>query len=146
MQLKRRMGKVIETISVFYNKQCTYNPQMIKHDGKLIKNKPKDGKLGELVDNKNKKVFAYNDTGLRYPIQILKFNRDILTSNLHPTQKPLALCEYLIKTFTNEGDIVLDSCCGSGTTLLAAKNLGRRYIGIEKEEKYFEIARKRTNE
>lgn len=61
-------------------------------------------------------------------------------SELHPTQKPLEACEYFIKTYTNEGDLVLDSCMGSNTTGLAAKNLGRRYIGIEKDEDIYKIA------
>lgn len=65
--------------------------------------------------------------------------------SLHPTQKPIELIEYLIKTYTNEDDVVLDNCMGSGTTCLAAKNLNRHYIGIEKEEKYFNIAKERLN-
>lgn len=69
--------------------------------------------------------------------------KDVQKSALHPTQKPLALIEELIKTYTNEGDLVLDSCIGSGTTGLACKNLNRRFIGIEKDEKYFEIAKER---
>jgi site-specific DNA-methyltransferase (adenine-specific) len=90
-----------------------------------------------------KKAFEYNDTGFRYPTQVLKFQRDCLKSNLHLTQKPLLLCEYLIKTYTNQGDIVLDNSCGSGTTLLAAKNLNRQFIGIEKEKEYYDICIKR---
>lgn len=142
-QVKKRAGKTVETISVFYRKQCTYNPQMTKYDGPLRTNKVKDGKMGKLTDSSEKKVFEYNDTGFRYPTQVLKFQRDCLKSNLHPTQKPLLLCEYLIKTYTNEGEVVLDNTCGSGTTLLSAKNLNRQFIGIEKEEKYFEVARER---
>lgn len=72
-----------------------------------------------------------------------KFAKDVQKSALHPTQKPLALLEELIKTYTNENDLVLDSCMGSGTTGVACKNLSRRFIGIEKEEKYFEIAKER---
>ena len=64
---------------------------------------------------------------------------------MHSTQKPLKLCEYLIKTYTNEGDLVLDSCCGSGTTGLAAQNLNRNFIMIEKEEKYYNMTKKRLN-
>lgn len=142
-QVKKRAGKTVETISVFYRKQCTYNPQMIKYDGPLRTNKVKDGKMGKLTDSSEKKVFEYNDTGFRYPTQVLKFQRDCLKSNLHPTQKPLLLCEYLIKTYTHEGDIVLDNSCGSGTTLLAAKNLSRQFIGIEIEKEYYDICLKR---
>ena len=142
-QVKKRAGKTVETISVFYRKQCTYNPQMIKYDGPLRTNKVKDGKMGKLTDSSEKKVFEYNDTGFRYPTQVLKFQRDCLKSNLHPTQKPLLLCEYLIKTYTDKNDIVLDNCCGSGTSLIAAKNLNRQFIGIEKEKEYYDICLER---
>ena len=145
-QLKKRPGKVIETISVFYDKQPTYNPQMIKYDGPKRTNKIKDGKLGSLIDSGNKKPKEYKDTGYRYPSQVVQFKRDILTSNLHPTQKPLALMEYLVQTYTNEGDIVLDFTMGSGTTGVACKKLNRNFIGIELENKYFEIAKKKIEE
>lgn len=88
-QVKKRVGKTIETISVFYNKQCTYNPQMIKYNGKLRSNKVKNGTLGKLTDEQTKKVIEYKDTGYRYPTQVWKFQRDCLKSNLHPTQKPI---------------------------------------------------------
>ena len=142
-QVKKRVGKTIETISIFYKKQCTYNPQMIKYDGKPRTNKVKDGKLGKLTDTNEKKVFEYHDTGYRYPTQVWRFKRDCLKSNLHPTQKPLALVEELVKTFTNEGDLVLDNTMGSGTTGLACKNLNRNFIGIEMNEEYFKIAKER---
>lgn len=145
MQVKRRAGKVIETISVFYRKQCIYNPQKTVHIGNLRSNKIKNGLLGKLIDNNKNIPKQYKDNGTRFPIQVLPFKRDILTCNLHPTQKPLALCEYLVKTYTNENDIVLDNTTGSGTVCLAAKNLNRRFIGIEKEERYFNIAKKRLN-
>jgi site-specific DNA-methyltransferase (adenine-specific) len=145
-QAKKRAGKTVETISVFYKKQCTYNPQMQKYEGKKRTNKVKNGKLGKLIDDGTRRVKEYQDTGWRYPTQVLSFQRDILTSNLHPTQKPVALCEYLIKTYTNEGEIVLDNCAGSGTTAIAAHNTGRFFIGIEKEPKYVEIARKRLEQ
>lgn len=142
-QLKKRPAKVIETINVFYKQQPTYNPQMTKHLGPLRTNKVKNGKLGMLIDSKNRKAFEYHDTGLRYPLQIVQFKRDILTSNLHPTQKPLSLMEYLVSTFTNEGDVVLDFSMGSGTTGVACKNLNRKFIGIELEKNYFDIASQR---
>lgn len=142
-QVKRRVGKTVETISVFYKKQCTYNPQMITYIGKPRSNKVKNGKLGKLSDCNEKPVFEYQDNGLRYPTQVWKFKRDCLTSNLHPTQKPLALIEELVKTYSNEGDTVLDNCMGSGTTGVACKLLGRGFIGIEKDKKYFEIAKER---
>lgn len=142
-QVKRRVGKTVETISVFYKKQCTYNPQMVKHDGPLVSNKVKNGKLGLLTDDNNKKVKEYIDTGYRYPTQVWKFKRDCLTSNLHPTQKPVALLEELIKTYSNEDDVVLDNCMGSGSTGVACIDTGRSFIGIELDEKYYKIAENR---
>lgn len=144
-QVKKRVGKTVETISVFYKKQCTYNPQMIKYEGKPRTNKIKNGKLGALTDTGCKPVFEYTDTGYRYPTSVWKFKRDCLTSNLHPTQKPLLLMEELVKTFTNEGDLILDNCMGSGTTGVAALTLNRRFIGIELNKDYFEIAKTRIN-
>lgn len=145
-QAQKRVGKTIETISVFYKKQCTYRPQMVKYEGKPRSNKVKNGTLGELTDNATKAVKEYRDTGLRYPTQVWKFKRDCLKSNLHPTQKPVALLEELIKTFSNEGDTVLDNCMGSGSTGVACLNTGRRFIGIELDERYFEVAKKRLEE
>lgn len=144
-QLKKRPAKVIETISIFYKNQCTYNPQMVKYDGPKRSNKIKNGKLGVLVDSKNRKPHEYVDKGIRYPLQIVQFKRDILTSNLHPTQKPLELMEWLVKTFTNERDTVLDFTMGSGTTGVACKKLNRNFIGIELDKNYFEMAEQRIN-
>ncbi len=143
MQIKRRAGKVIETISVFYNKQCTYNPQKTEYSGELRTNKIKNGSLGKLIDSGEGVPVPYLDDRTRYPIQLLKFNRDILINNLHPTQKLVALFEYLIKTYTNKGDLVLDNCIGSGTTAVACKELGRKFIGIDNILKYCEIAKRR---
>ena len=144
-QVKKRVGKTVETISVFYKKQCTYNPQMIKYEGKPRTNKVKNGKLGKLTDENEKKVFEYEDTGWRYPTQVWHYQRDCLASNLHPTQKPVALIKNLVKTFSNEGDVILDNCMGSGTTGVACVNTNRNFIGIELDEKYFKIARNRIN-
>ena len=144
MQVKKRIGKTVETISIFYKNQPTYNPQMVKYDSPKRTNKVNNGKLGKLIDDNNdKKVKEYIDNGYRYPTQVWKFNRDTLTSNLHPTQKPIKLLEELIKTYTNENDIVLDNCMGSGSTGVACKNLNRRFIGIELDENYFKIAKER---
>lgn len=145
-QVKNRVGKTVETISVFYKRQCTYNPQMVKYDGPKRSNKVKNGKLGKLVDDSNNKpVKEYVDNGTRYPTQVWKFKRDILTCNLHPTQKPVALLEELIKTFSNEGDTILDNCMGSGSTGVACLNTKRNFIGIELDKTYFDIAEKRLN-
>lgn len=119
---------------------------MVKYDGKPRTNKVKNGKMGTLTDQQKKKVFEYNDTGWRYPTQVWKFQRDCLTSNLHPTQKPIALLEELIKTFTNEGETVLDNCMGSGSTGVACINTNRNFIGYELDEHYFQIAKERLEQ
>ena len=146
MNLKKRAGKLTENICVFYKNQPTYNPQMVKHEGKLVKNSPKAKFNSEVSSKWDRRITPYVDTGYRYPCDILEFRREKLGSTLHPTQKPLALIEYLVKTYSNEGDVILDSCMGSGTTGVATKRLQRDFIGIELNEKYFEIAKKRIDE
>lgn len=100
----------------------------------------KSGKMSENWKGGLKNIVTDNSSGLRHPKTIQKFNRD---KGHHPTQKPVAMCEYLINTYTNAGDIVLDNCMGSGSTGVAALNLGRKFIGIELEQKYFDIAKSR---
>jgi site-specific DNA-methyltransferase (adenine-specific) len=102
-----------------------------KQDGAVIRDGSK-----EKMSN-----FETINTGERYPRNIIKFNRD--KNKIHPTQKPVALLEYLIKTYTNENDTVLDFTMGSGSTGVACKNLNRNFIGIEKDDKYFDIAKQR---
>lgn len=137
---KRMPMKKHENILVFYKKQPNYNPQM--EIGKPYKNKRK-------AINDSGSNYAYierKDTinkGERFPNSILKFDREI---NLHPTQKPVPLLEYLIKTYTNEGELILDNCIGSGTTAIAAINTKRNFIGIEKEIEYVNIANQRIND
>ena len=88
-----------------------------------------------------------NNKGTRHPITVIDTPQQWRRQDqLHPTQKPVALFEYLIKTYTNEGDLVLDNCIGSGTTAVACINTGRKFIGIEKDKEYFEIAQKRIKE
>jgi site-specific DNA-methyltransferase (adenine-specific) len=122
-QVKRRVGKDVECISVFYKKQCTYNPQMIDYNGPKRTNKIGNGKLGLLSDSGNKKPIEYKDNGKRYP-----------------TQKPVALLEELIKTFSNKGDLILDNCMGSGSTAIACMNTNRNYIGFETDKEYYRIS------
>ena len=90
------------------------------------------------------KVLTVNATGERHPLTVQYFNRD--KEGYHPTQKPVALCEYLIKTYTDGGDVVLDNCMGFGSTGVAAVRCGRKFIGVEKEQKYFTTAQKRIKE
>ena len=140
-QLKKRFGKSTENICIFYKRQPVYNAQKYSVEHR-VKNTPK-GNHNSIITGVNKKVLPYKDDGTRYPNDILHFNREKLGSTLHPTQKPVALFEYLIKTYTNEEDLVLDNCAGSGTTGVACKNLNRNYILIEKESEYIDIINKR---
>lgn len=130
-----------EIISVFYKSLPIYNPQMSK--GKPYK--CKQGYVGEYLSdvNKDKKEIVTVNNGERYPLSVQKMS---IETGYHPTQKPVPLLEYLIKTYTNEGDVVLDNCMGSGSTCVACVNTNRHYIGFELEEKYFNIACKRLDE
>ena len=116
-----------------------YYPQ--KTEGKPYKQK--SGRMSENWKGGLNNIITDNKDGLRHPKTIQKFNRD---RGYHPTQKPVALLEYLIKTYTNEGDTVLDNCMGSGSTGVACVNTNRDFIGYELNEKYFKIAEKRINE
>ena len=137
-----------ETISVFYKKQCIYNPQMTEAQqvykrGFVKRDKDEDIQQSDCYGEQ--KSFIQIDNGLRYPKRIQYFNNNFTREQIHPTQKPVALLEYLIKTYTNEDMLVLDNCMGSGTTCVACKNLNRRYIGIELDDNYFDIAINRLN-
>lgn len=144
-QVKRRPGKVIESIMVFYNKQCVYNPQKTQHIGPLVSNKIKNGGFSETQKGDGKvKPVEYKDDGTRYPLQIISVTREnAYGKNYHPTQKPVKLLETLVKTYTNEDDTVLDFTMGSGSTGVACKNTSRNFIGIELDKKYFDIAKER---
>lgn len=145
-QVKQRAGKTVENICIFYNEQCTYNPQKSEHIGKPVSNKIGDNAKWSITlsgHTQTTKPFEYHDDGTRYPTQVLRLNRDNPRERLHPTQKPVELLEYLIKTYTNAGDTVLDNCMGSGTTGVACQNLNRNFIGIELDEHYFQIAKER---
>ncbi|HEK8846611.1 site-specific DNA-methyltransferase [Clostridioides difficile] len=138
-----------EIISVFYKKQCVYNPQMTKAEkiynrGYVVRNK--DEGIQQSDNYGEQKPFMQVDTGLRYPKRIQYFNNNFTRQQLHPTQKPVPLLEYLIKTYTNEGDLVLDFTMGSGSTGVACLNTNRRFVGIELDEKYFNISSKRLSE
>ena len=129
-----------ETISVFYKRQCTYNPQMTVAERVYKRGFVKRNKSDCYGEEKD---FTQVDTGLRYPKRIIYFNNNKTREQLHPTQKPVELCEYLIKTYSNECDLVLDNCIGSGTTSIACINTGRYFIGFELSKEYCDIANKR---
>ena len=139
LNAKKMPLKGHENILVFYKKPPTYNPQM-RTGFKAYE--IKKGHHGTNYGDDKGATSVSN--GERYPLTIVKFTRD--KDKLHPTQKPVALFEYLIKTYTNEGDTVLDNCMGSGTTGVACKNLNRNFIGIELDDEYFEIAKRRISE
>ena len=129
-----------EDILIFYKKPPNYNPQ--KTSGHLKKVSFRGKHLQTEVYGKMKNDYKYNSTD-RYPRSIQVFSTDTQNSSLHPTQKPVTLGQYLIKTYTNEGDTVLDFTTGSGSFCVAAKMEGRNFIGIEMSEEYCQIARER---
>ncbi len=129
-----------ENILVFYKNIPTYNPQMTSGEAYIAKRGTDSSNYGKDVEGYDR--LTIND-GKRYPLSVQMFNSE---KGLHPTQKPVPLFEYLIKTYTNEGETVLDNCIGSGTTAVAAYNTGRNFIGIELNEEYFEIADKRIKD
>ena len=131
-----------ESVLVFYRKMPTYNPQMTHGHERKVSSRldAKSECYGKAVKKTN-----YDSTS-RYPRSIQRFSSDKQKGNFHPTQKPVALMEYLIKTYTNEGETVLDFAMGSGTTGVACEKLGRDFIGIELDQGYFDIARKRISE
>jgi len=136
--------RVHEDIMIFYNKPPTYNPQKVK-------GKPNHSK-GKNKDNKNTNYGYHNFVDntdilgdMKHPQSILTFQKPHPSTAIHPTQKSLELLEWLVKSYTNEGDLVLDNCAGSGTTGLACKNLNRNYILIEKEKEFYDVCLKRLN-
>lgn len=131
-----------EQIIVFYKKLPTYNPQM-ETRGKVRK-KGITTETGKHTTNYGKYKNTVSENNTYYPTSILEFSNANRIEKVHPTQKPLSLIEYMIRTYTNEGDLILDNTCGSGTTGLGAKNLGRNFIMMEQDPKYYEIACKRV--
>ena len=140
--VKKQIWKVIEDMCIFYKKQPTYNPQMYKAPEYLIDKR-------KTYNNSTQKDWVFwkwwmqmkrrKEDWLRYPKNIIQISRE--RSSLHPTQKPVALIEYLIKTYTNEWETVLDFTMWSWSCWVACKNLWREFIWIELDDKYFEIAK-----
>ena len=131
-----------EIISIFSRGKCVYNPQGLEKIYKIQKKSNSDTTLGNGYSTFGKNNKTTIQTIGNYPRSILTFNKPSKT--LHPTQKPIALFEYLIKTYTNEGDLVLDNTAGSGTTAIACLNTNRQFIVMEKEQKYYDIILKRV--
>jgi len=144
---KKMPMKAHENILVFYKNVPTYNPQMtnghkpINSYTKYIKTQNNT----ELYGKMNREIKGGGETD-RFPRDILVFASDKQKCKLHSTQKPILLCEYFVRTYTNKGDLILDNVCGSGTTGLAARNLNRNFIMIEKDKDIFEVACKRLGQ
>lgn len=137
-----------EEICIFYKKLPTYNPQFTDGEPlhgmgtKFSQEKNKNNNYGNFDSRNNPSAKRTGDTK-KYPKSIVKFPRPASCVMIHPTQKPVELLEWLIKTYTNENDFVLDNCMGSGSTGVAAVGINRNFIGMELEEKYFNIAKER---
>ena len=131
-----------ENIIVFYRQKPTYNPQITHgHPRKTASRKNVNSECyGDAI-----KMQHYDSTS-RYPRDVIIFPSDKQLISLHPTQKPVSLCEYFIKTYSNENDVILDFTMGSGTTGIACLNTNRKFIGIEKDDKYFELANQRIKQ
>lgn len=152
LNAKKIPMKAHENLLVFYKNLPTYNPQKTTgHERKVSKGyqrdiciKRRDEKWGDNYLYGKETTAPDYDSTERYPRSVLTFASDKQKSKLHPTQKPLSLIEYMIKTYTNEGDLILDNACGSGTTGLGAKNLNRNYIMMEQDPDHYETACKRV--
>ena len=146
MSMKYQPAKKHENVLVFCKKAPTYNPIKDVSDKKTSSNKGSEATSDVYGTNFNN-ARTYKDTGLRYPSSVRLFSNQIgelnNTNRLHPTQKPVALFEYLIKTYTDECETVLDNCIGSGTTAIACMNTNRNYIGFELDKGYFDTANDR---
>lgn len=146
---KIRPMKVHENILVFAREPGgTYNPQMTEGEPYARQSSNPEGYVGKANTHGYglKPVHGFTNTGTRYPKSILNISRDFSAQQqVHPTQKPVPLMEWLVKTYTNEGDLILDNCMGSGSTGIAAVSLNRSFIGIEQDPNYFDIAKNRIN-
>lgn len=140
LNAKKAPMKAHENVLVFYDRLPTYNPQ--KTTGHVRKTAIKRRDHTPNYGAQNFAPIGYDSTQ-RYPRSVLRFPSDKQKSALHPTQKPVALMEYLIRTYTNPGEVVLDNCMGSGTTGVASARAGRRFIGMELDQRYFGIAHER---
>jgi len=145
LNAKKQPMRVHEDIAVFSRGSTLYNPQKSTgHVRKIARTTYSKGGDGSQVYGKERRDTFY-DSDERYPTTIVTFSTADQRGKVHPTQKPVALMEYLIRTYTNPGDVVLDNTMGSGTTGVAAIQSGRRFIGIERDATYFAIAQKRIN-
>jgi len=143
LNAKKMPMKAHENVLVFYKKLPTYNPQKTAGHAPMNSGVRHSGLVNNNYGDINKIDLPFGGSTERYPRSVQVFKSDKQTEYKHPTQKPVALMEYLIKTYTNENETVLDFTMGSGTTGVACKNLNRKFIGIELNESYFNIAKER---
>ena len=142
LNAKRMPLRSHEDLLVFYKSLPTYNPQKTSgHERKVSSASHK--RNSKKTTNYGEHGFTSYDSTERYPKSVLKFATDKQKSSLHPTQKPIALLEYLIKTYSNENDLILDNCAGSGSTGVACMNTGRNFLLIESNEEYYETIKNR---
>jgi site-specific DNA-methyltransferase (adenine-specific) len=145
MQVCKQPSAIHENILVFYKNQPTYNDLKFKVDEKYIDKRKSINDSFYSNGHYSGVMKRKADDGLRHPQSILPFN-SVWKKGMHPTEKPVELFEWLIKSYTNENDIVLDNCAGSCTTAIASLNTNRGYICMEKDEKYYNIGLKRVKE
>lgn len=147
LNAKKQPLRDVENIMVFYKKQCTYNPQFSKGEPYSAMKGGKTARTSEAGSTTygkfmNGAEYRNDNSGFRYPKQVIEFGV-VERNTVHATQKPIPLLEYLINTYTNENEIVLDTFMGSGSTGVACVNTNRDFIGIELDEHYFKISKER---
>lgn len=145
MQVKKQPSAIHENIEVFYKKQPTYNDLKFKVDDKYIDKRKSIRDSFYKSEHYSGVMKRKADDGMRHPQSILPFN-SVWHTGMHPTEKPVELFEWLIKSYTNEWDTVLDNCIGSGTTAVACINTNRNYVGFEKEKEYYKMCIERIKE
>ena len=152
LNAKKMPLRAHENIVVFYRKLPTYNPIKHRIDGRKIGSIKKNGTHAKQYNEYMKDEYCYKETGLRMPTDVIEFSNwngvvygDNSNATKHATQKPIPLLEYLIKTYSNEGDTILDNTMGSGSTGVACVNTNRHFIGIELNQDFFKIAKDRIN-
>lgn len=153
LNAKRMPMRVHENICIFYKHLPTYNPQMTTVERNDVGRIRTNGGNAKQYNEFRKEDWNYVETGKRYPVDVIEFSNwngtlfgNTTNATKHPTQKPIQLLEWLINTYSNTGDVILDNCMGSGSTGVAAVQTGRGFIGIEKEKRYFDIAKDRLVE
>lgn len=146
MNAKKMPLRTHENIEIFYRKPPTYNPQMTHgHQRKTATAYGTRESDGSSCYGREERNYTYDSTD-RYPVDVLQYSTGDKAKRLHPTQKPVDLLEYLVKTYTNPGETILDNCMGAGSTGIACMNTGREFVGIELDPEYYQIAKERIEQ